>query len=67
MARGTVSPDTPTAVGRGLRGFLSEGRRFVSALLRVKETAPMSLPEIRWVDIEASGGKAVDVIAAALA
>ncbi|WP_406505303.1 hypothetical protein [Streptomyces sp. NBC_00212] len=46
--------------------FLSEDRRFVSALLRVKETAPMSLPEIHWVDIEASGGKVVDVIAAAL-
>ncbi|MGW6506476.1 hypothetical protein ACWGCP_02760 [Streptomyces niveus] len=46
--------------------FLSEDRRFVRALQRVKETAPIPLPEIRWVDIEASGGRAVDVIAAAL-
>ncbi|MFD6026028.1 hypothetical protein [Streptomyces griseoluteus] len=47
--------------------FLSEDRRFVRALQRVKETAPISLPEIRWVDVEASGGRSVDVIAAALA
>ncbi|MHB9759916.1 hypothetical protein ACYBSK_36580 [Streptomyces sp. BYX5S] len=47
--------------------FLSEDRRFVRALQRVKETSPISLPEIRWVDIEASGGRAVDVIAAELA
>ncbi|MEE4417787.1 hypothetical protein [Streptomyces bugieae] len=46
--------------------FLSEDRRFVRALQRVKEAAPMPLPEIRWVDIEASGSRAVDVIAAAL-
>ncbi|MFF0892296.1 hypothetical protein [Streptomyces sp. NPDC003278] len=46
--------------------FLSEDRRFVRALQRVKETAPIPLPEIRWVDIEASGDRAVDVIAAAL-
>ncbi|MER7841903.1 hypothetical protein ABTY98_39965 [Streptomyces sp. NPDC096040] len=46
--------------------FLSEDRRFVRALQRVKETAPISLPEIRWVDVEASGGRAVEVIAAAL-
>ncbi|MDT0380210.1 hypothetical protein RM572_15735 [Streptomyces sp. DSM 42041] len=46
--------------------FLSEDRRFVRALQRVKETAPIALPEIRCVDIEASGGGAVDVIAAAL-
>lgn len=46
--------------------FLSEDRRFVRALQRVKETAPIPLPEIRWVDIKASGGRAVDVIAAAL-
>lgn len=46
--------------------FLSEDRRFVRALQRVKETAPIPLPEIRWVDIEASGSRAVEVIAAAL-
>ncbi|MFE4575298.1 hypothetical protein [Streptomyces chartreusis] len=46
--------------------FLSEDRRFVRALQRVKEAAPIPLPEIRWVDIEASGGRVVDVIAAAL-
>ncbi|MFD5009966.1 hypothetical protein [Streptomyces chartreusis] len=46
--------------------FLSEDRRFVRALQRVKEAAPIPLPEIRWVDIEASGGQVVDVIAAAL-
>ncbi len=46
--------------------FLSEDRRFVRALQRVKETAPIRLPEIRWVDIETSGRRVVDVIAAAL-
>ncbi|MFI1171526.1 hypothetical protein [Streptomyces melanogenes] len=46
--------------------FLSEDRRLVLALKRVKDTAPIPLPEIRWVDIEASGSRAVDVIAAAL-
>ncbi|MEY6564557.1 hypothetical protein AB8B12_06305 [Streptomyces sp. PGLac3x] len=46
--------------------FLSEDRRFVRALERVKADAPFPLPEIRWVEIEASGGRAVDVVAAAL-
>ncbi|WP_371100703.1 hypothetical protein [Streptomyces sp. PU_AKi4] len=46
--------------------FLSEDRRFVRALQRVREAAPVPLPEIRWVDIEASGGRVVDVIEAAL-
>ncbi|MYS25176.1 hypothetical protein GA0115240_17565 [Streptomyces sp. DvalAA-14] len=46
--------------------FLSEDRRFVRALQRVSEVAPFPLPDIRWVDIGASGGRAVDVIAAAL-
>ncbi|MFI0729071.1 hypothetical protein ACH4S9_08585 [Streptomyces sp. NPDC021225] len=46
--------------------FLSEDRHLVGALQRVKEPVPIPLPPIRWVDIEASSGRAVDVIAAAL-
>lgn len=44
----------------------SEERHFVGALQQVKEWAPIPLPAVRWVDIEASSGRALDAIAAAL-
>ncbi|MEV5730795.1 hypothetical protein AB0N50_34190 [Streptomyces pharetrae] len=47
--------------------FLSEDRHFARTLQQVKESAPVPLPEIHWVGIKASGGRAVGVFETALA